>query len=276
MNSQVTQAPTTANKNYIDEKINAIKEQVENAIRNVDEDAIETMSVSQTLIHKNKAFILSWSTNEEGIVFYVAIKMKSRSSRDLDDENKEHNYEDDVNFTSDDLLLVSQSSESGMGDSGISLGYDNLGNQNQSIQNTNKERISNANGNENLKSKIDSKSDGGGSGSIRSALSRRQAKNNWLRLGITMRNVNIADCENMFIMDEYRNISFAEEDMLAAMNGEYLVKTPSVEYEEDDTPSKRRVTWRESLEETFYDDEDCLVVDILDETGASKLQSKSE
>ena len=173
MNSQVTQAPTTANKNYIDEKINAIKEKVENAIRNVDEDAIETMSVSQTPIHKNKAFILSWSTNEEGIVFYVAIKMKSRSSRDLDDENKEHNYEDDVNFTSDDLLLVSQSSESGMGDSGISVGYDNIGNQTQSIQNTKEEIIRNANGIDNLKQEKKSKSDGGGCGSIRSALSKR-------------------------------------------------------------------------------------------------------
>jgi hypothetical protein len=60
-----------------------------------------------------------------------------------------------------------------------------------------------------------------------------------------MRNVNIADCENMFIKDEYRKISFDEEDMLASMNGEYLVKTPTVEYDEDDTPSKRRVTWRE-------------------------------
>ena len=292
--TQVTQAPSTANNNYIDENIAAIKEQVEIAIRNVDEEAIDTMSVGQTPIHKNKAVILSWSTNqsmqapplsvetnegkknEEGIVFYVAIKMKSRSIRDLQDENKEIDHEYDVNLTSDDILFVGQSSESGMGNSVISVGYDNQGNQNQSIQNTNKERISNANGNDNLKPEIESKSGGGGSGSIRSALSRRQAKNNWLRLVTKMRNVNIADCENMFIKDEYRNISFDEEDMLAAMNGEYLVKTPSVEYEEDNTSSKRRVTWRESLEDTFYDDNDCLVVDITDETGASKLQYKNE
>ena len=91
-----------------------------------------------------------------------------------------------------------------------------------------------------------------------------------------MRNVNIADCENLFVKNEYMNISLDEEDMLAAMNGEYLVKTPSVEYEEDNTSSKRRVTWRESLEDTFYDDNDCLVVDITDETGASKLQYKNE
>ena len=75
-----------------------------------------------------------------------------------------------------------------------------------------------------------------------------------------MRNVNIADCENLFVKDEYRHIVFSEEDLLAVINGEYVLKTPSVE--EDDFPNKR-VTWRESLEEAFYDTEDdCVIVDI--------------
>ena len=80
-----------------------------------------------------------------------------------------------------------------------------------------------------------------------------------------MRDVNIADCENLFIKDEYRHIVFDEDDLLAVINGEYVVKTPSLEDESPGTPNKR-VTWRESLEENFYDTEeerdDCLVVDI--------------
>ena len=105
----------------------------------------------------------------------------------------------------------------------------------------------------------------GREGAIRSALRRRRAKNSWLSLVTTMRDVNIADCENLFIKDEYRHIVFDEDDLVAVINGEYVVKTPSLEEESQGTPSKR-VTWRESLEETFYDPEeerdDCLVVDI--------------
>ena len=79
-----------------------------------------------------------------------------------------------------------------------------------------------------------------------------------------MRGVNIADCENLFVKDEYRHIVFSEEDLLAVINGEYVLKTPSVE--EDDSPNKR-VTWRESLEEAFYDTEDdCVIVDVAPPT----------
>ena len=105
----------------------------------------------------------------------------------------------------------------------------------------------------------------GREGAIRSALRRRRAKNSWLSLVTTMRDVNIADCENLFIKDEYRHIVFDEDDLVAVINGEYVVKTPSLEDESQGTPNKR-VTWRESLEENFYDTEDerddCLVVDI--------------
>ena len=61
---------------------------------------------------------------------------------------------------------------------------------------------------------------------------------------------------------------FDEEDMIAAMNGEYVVKTPSLEEEEEEeTPSRRRVTWRESLEEAFYDTEDeCIILDVSNNT----------
>ena len=97
---------------------------------------------------------------------------------------------------------------------------------------------------------------------------RRRAKNNWLRLVTTMRNVNIADCENLFIKDEYRHIVFSEEDLLAVISGEYVLRTPSVE--EDSFPNKR-VTWRESLEEAFYDTEDeCVIVDVAPSTPSKR------
>ena len=77
--------------------------------------------------------------------------------------------------------------------------------------------------------------------------------------------VHFADCENMFVKDEYRHIKFDEDDLDAVINGHYEVKTPPLEDEEEDdgmTPNKR-VTWRESLEEAFYDTEDeCEVVNL--------------
>ena len=103
----------------------------------------------------------------------------------------------------------------------------------------------------------------GRGGSIRSALRRRRAKDNWLRLVTTMRGVNIADCENLFIKDEYRHIVFTEEDMDAVLRGEYEVTTPTPDTDTRQDPSKR-VRWRESLEEMFYEDPDpeCVVVDL--------------
>ena len=51
---------------------------------------------------------------------------------------------------------------------------------------------------------------------------------------------------------------------MAVINGEYVVKTPIIE-DAESTPNKR-VTWRESLEEAFYDDDDdedeCVIVDV--------------
>ena len=92
----------------ITENIAALKEQVEIAIKSVDENLIDSMLVGQTKIQKNKAVILSWSldqngplpqclesqdasvghkqtkddsnTQEDGIVLYVAIKMKKKSA----------------------------------------------------------------------------------------------------------------------------------------------------------------------------------------------------
>ena len=43
-----------------------------------------------------------------------------------------------------------------------------------------------------------------------------------------MRNVDIADCENLFIKDEYRHIVFDENDLLAVINDEYVVKAPII------------------------------------------------
>ena len=78
-----------------------------------------------------------------------------------------------------------------------------------------------------------------------------------------MRGVNIADCENLFIKDEYRHIVFTEEDMDAVLRGEYVVTTPTPDTDTRQDPSKR-VRWRESLEEMFYEDPDpeCVVVDL--------------
>ena len=78
-----------------------------------------------------------------------------------------------------------------------------------------------------------------------------------------MRNVNIADCENMFIKDEYRHIVFDEDDLMAVINGEYVVKTPSIDDDDTESTPNKRVTWRESLEEAFYDtDDECVIVDM--------------
>ena len=89
----------------ITENIATLKEQVEIAIKSVDENLIDSMLVGQTKIQKNKAVILSWSldhqsgagplspplespdvskddgsSQEDGIVLYVAIKMKKKPS----------------------------------------------------------------------------------------------------------------------------------------------------------------------------------------------------
>ena len=93
----------------ITENIATLKEQVEIAIKSVDENLIDSMLVGQTKIQKNKAVILSWSldhqngahppplesqdaslshgqtkddgnSQEDGIVLYVAIKMKKKAA----------------------------------------------------------------------------------------------------------------------------------------------------------------------------------------------------
>ena len=50
----------------ITENIAALKEQVEIAIKSVDENLIDSMLVGQTKIQKNKAVILSWSLDQNG------------------------------------------------------------------------------------------------------------------------------------------------------------------------------------------------------------------
>ena len=74
----------------LSENIEALKEQVEIAIKSVDENLIDSMLVGQTKIQKNKAVILSWSLDqaekrdvfhngdltedqEDGIVLYVGL-----------------------------------------------------------------------------------------------------------------------------------------------------------------------------------------------------------
>ena len=105
----------------------------------------------------------------------------------------------------------------------------------------------------------------------KSALRRKRAKNNWMRLVTVMRSVDIADCEGMFVKDEYRKVKIGEDDLDAIVNGEFVLK--EIETEEEDTPSKKRVTWRAALEEKREDvrdkfrKEDCKIVDISSATG---------
>ena len=240
----------------LSENIEALKEQVEIAIKSVDENLIDSMLVGQTKIQKNKAVILSWSLDqaekrdvfhngdltedqEDGIVLYVAIKMKKKSLKESGETSESE--ADDWNNNEFKSSVYSESEA----ESQPELSHDP-----PPVRGT----------------------------SIRSALRRKRAKNNWLKLVTTMRDVDIADCENMFIKDEYRNIVFDEDDLLAVINGEYVVKTPTTQ--EEETPNKR-VTWRESLEEAFYDTEDekeereekddCMIVDISSDSGLARL-----
>ena len=121
----------------VSDNIEALKEQVEMAIKSVDESLIDSMLVGQTKIQKNKAVILSWSldqtlnpsspqpeatssssstevkTNkddsehqEDGIVLYVAIKMKKKSAKEIcdlseseDDPNNNNNNKTTANLS---------------------------------------------------------------------------------------------------------------------------------------------------------------------------------
>ena len=90
----------------------------------------------------------------------------------------------------------------------------------------------------------------------RSAKSRRSARRNWLRLVTTMRGVEIKSCQGIFLKDSYRRVQYSEEDLAAELRGEYVVRSPSEESEEEDATPSKRVTWREALEEKFQHNED--------------------
>ena len=128
----------------LSENIEALKEQVELAIKSVDENLIDSMLVGQTKIQKNKAVILSWSLDqtsphhsgdseerkvvennnltdlsepeEDGIVLYVAIKMKKKNLKDsgetseseTDDWNN-NEYPSDLEQGGDSQTALSES-----------------------------------------------------------------------------------------------------------------------------------------------------------------------
>ena len=230
--------------------IEALKQQVEIALHDVDENMIDSLMVGQTAIQKNKAVILSWSMDQnknseelnsvksdedDGIVLYVAIKMKKNLPSNDEDENNNSNHRPKS------ASSVSQIDQS-------------------------KSVVPDPEPSNNCENKTNSavKPSGEREVKVRSALRRRRAKKNWLRLVTTMRNVNIADCENMFVKDEYRHIRISEDDLISVMNGEYQVKTPPLDDDDDDSGPNKRVTWRESLEEAFYDDteDECVVVNL--------------
>ena len=79
----------------IKDNLTLLKDEVESAIKDIDDNDIGIISVGKTKIQKNKAVILSWcqnqkisssisdtnqeTVNDEGFVFYVAIKMKKKN-----------------------------------------------------------------------------------------------------------------------------------------------------------------------------------------------------
>ena len=107
MRQDISTPPAKTLDEDLTENIEALKEQVEIAIKSVDENLIDSMLVGQTKIQKNKAVILSWSLDqtfphqpghieeknvlqngdltedqEDGIVLYVAIKMKKKNVKE--------------------------------------------------------------------------------------------------------------------------------------------------------------------------------------------------
>ena len=79
----------------------------------------------------------------------------------------------------------------------------------------------------------------------RSAKSRRSARRNWLRLVTTMRGVDLDQCKEIFLKDSYRwpgcsrrlacrRVQYSEEDLEAEMRGEYVVRSPSEDSEEEE------------------------------------------
>ena len=140
MKQQETPATAKTLDDDLSENIEALKEQVELAIKSVDENLIDSMLVGQTKIQKNKAVILSWSLDqtsphhsggseerkvvennnltdlsepeEDGIVLYVAIKMKKKNLKDsgetseseTDDWNN-NEYPSDLEQTGDSKTL---------------------------------------------------------------------------------------------------------------------------------------------------------------------------
>ena len=64
----------------ITENIETLKEQVEIAIKSVDENLIDSMLVGQTKIQKNKAVILSWSLDQNGPTSTHSLDSSSSSS----------------------------------------------------------------------------------------------------------------------------------------------------------------------------------------------------
>ena len=141
---QETPTPTKSLDEDLSENIEALKEQVELAIKSVYENLIDSMLVGQTKIQKNKAVILSWSLDqtsphhsgdsderkalpngdltdlsepeEDGIVLYVAIKMKKKNLKDsgetseseTDDWNN-NEYPSDLEQVGDSQTALSES-----------------------------------------------------------------------------------------------------------------------------------------------------------------------
>ena len=150
---QETPVTTKTLDDDLSENIEALKEQVELAIKSVDENLIDSMLVGQTKIQKNKAVILSWSLDqtsphhsgeteerkvvengnlpdlsepeEDGIVLYVAIKMKKKNLKDsgetseseTDDWNN-NEYPSDLEQTADSQTLTESQPEICLGNDG--------------------------------------------------------------------------------------------------------------------------------------------------------------
>ena len=138
-----TQVPNIIQKSKsFDENLEALKDQVETAIRNVNKDRIDELTVGQTKIQRNKAVIMSWGKqrvlpdsligneelieDEDGVVLYVDIKYKKNEIEEEVEEGDFNNNET-TDINDDDF---------GMGESGSSFetaidspSFDNLGSE---------------------------------------------------------------------------------------------------------------------------------------------------
>ncbi|XP_023343204.1 uncharacterized protein LOC111712731 isoform X2 [Eurytemora carolleeae] len=280
--SQVPETKKYNSEDSIDHNIELLKTQVELALRGVNTDRIQELNVGQTKISNDRAVILSWGRGQtfppfsdieddvpdDGLVLYVAIKYKQNQNVQED----ENNNSDDV----DQLIDTGQAVlESSAGESAEGVKRDKEKDEEGCINKVNDPETGNGfiplntvccSTDEHQSTSLQVPSS-----PLKSSKNgrKRHAKENWRRLLTTMRGVDSNNCENLFLKDEYSRVRVEEDEIEDIIDGSFQIKTPNIS-EEDDTPSKKRVTWREELEET-RDLDEILQID-LDRVDGPEIQ----